>query len=380
MHKELSSYIYFDFNATSIPDQRLTTNDNIKNFPLNPSAIHAFGREAKSIIENSRSKILKSINAEKSFNLTFFSSGTEANNTIIRSFANKKVLCSKAEHFSVLNTVETLPNYELIDVDSFGRINIKHLEQVLSTSNGSFVSVIYANNETGVINDIKEISNICRKYDTLLHIDAVQAYGKILFNADELGADFITISPHKIGGMQGAAGLLARKSNSFSALMYGGGQEKGKRPGTENVLSIDNFGKIAEILDIKINEFSQCKKLIDHVENEISKISSEAIIINQKIERLPNTSVISMKGASNELQLIQFDLKKFALSSGSACSSGKVTTSHVLLAMGIDEEKAKSTIRISIGPNNNLSEMNKFIEAWKEIYTKLNVKVRNTNE
>jgi cysteine desulfurase len=371
---DFSDYIYFDCNATCKMDSFLAEN-RLNLLPFNPSSIHGFGRRAKEIVENARANILNSLGAKNGYNLTFFSSGTEANNTIVNSFNDKLVACSETEHLSVLNPVKSLASHRILKVDEFGLVDFNLLEDLLVRDRPALLSVIYANNETGAINEIKDIAVLCKKYGVLLHTDAVQAYGRIPMDLVDLNADFVTVNCHKIGGPQGVGALISRKNTVFSCMLRGGGQEKGKRPGTENVESIYLFGLLANYIDKKIEDFAKVRLLIDKLKNSISKIAPESLLVDDanNVKFLPNVLLLFMRNVGSDVQLINFDLEKIAVSSGSACSSGKVSVSHVLKAMGLDDQLLNCTIRLSLSPDNNESQVDRFFEVWRNIYNKHNL-------
>jgi cysteine desulfurase len=260
-------------------------------------------------------------------------------------------------------------------VDEFGLVDFNLLEDLLVRDRPALLSVIYANNETGAINEIKDIAVLCKKYGVLLHTDAVQAYGRIPMDLVDLNADFVTVNCHKIGGPQGVGALISRKNTVFSCMLRGGGQEKGKRPGTENVESIYLFGLLANYIDKKIEDFAKVRLLIDKLKNSISKIAPESLLVDDanNVKFLPNVLLLFMRNVGSDVQLINFDLEKIAVSSGSACSSGKVSVSHVLKAMGLDDQLLNCTIRLSLSPDNNESQVDRFFEVWRNIYNKHNL-------
>jgi cysteine desulfurase len=357
--------IYLDYNATSIiyPQVSDLMIEMLKEYiPRNPSSIHADGRKARGLLERARLQIAKalSIDAYKDdVQIIFTSSGSEANNLAINNFSNIAMFAGATEHVSVLEVGHS--NLTIIPVDQNGIINQHIFQEMLQNIQGpKLVSIMLANNETGVIQNIKLLSEIARKEGAIFHCDASQAFGKIKVNFKDLGCDLMTISSHKSGGPVGAAALIAKKEINLRANILGGKQELGLRAGTENILAISGFGLAAEISKDKYNATSSLR---DYFENEIDgeSIANEAL-------RLPNTSCIRMPNVKNEEQLIKFDLAGISLSSGSACSSGRIANSHVLKAMGIKENIANEIIRVSIGPNTTKQEINEFIKLWKDIY------------
>ena len=372
----LSNVTYLDHNAAS--PMLAVIKDKILALPaiaLNPSSVHKYGRIAKSYIENARAQILESVNANDSdanYNLVFTSSGTESNNMVIKAFADYNIICSKIEHLSILLPVQDCNSYRLIDVDSNGLVDLTMLEKELQkSSKPSLVSISVANNETGIIQDLKAISNLTKKYGAILHSDAIQAYGKIKFDIKELDVDIVTIACHKVGGPKGVSALISKKSINMQCLMKGGGQERGKRAGTENVEAIYGFGELAAVIDDVVAKNMHLSVIRDYIENGILAYCPGAFIFsNDACSKLPNTSSIYMPDHSSQLQQIAFDLSDIAISAGSACSSGKIANSHVLEAMGFAQEMVSCAVRVSLGHNNNLEDAKKFIKTWKEIFTK----------
>jgi len=275
-----------------------------------------------------------------------------------------RVIISSVEHESVFKAAA---NATIIDVDKNGLLKIEELEKKLSMVNGqcSLVSIILANNETGVIQDIKSIAALAHKYGALIHIDAVQAFGKIPLNFADMGVDMMTISAHKIGGAVGAAALVHKKDLELKPLMFGGGQEHNKRPGTENIVGIVGFAASCEVFTSPSPSYEEAN-LRDYLEAEILKVAPDTIIHGSGAKRLPNTTNISMPNLQAATQLIHFDSKGICVSSGSACSSGKVEESRVLKAM--DVPLRKNAIRISLGWGTTKAEIDVFVKEWKELY------------
>ena len=367
MHESL---VYLDHNAASLMLQEIKDKlITLPQIPLNPSSVHSAGRKAKAYIETARSNILASVNGSlDSHNLIFTSSGTESNNTIIHSFADKIILTSKTEHLSVLSPVTERDRSFIIEVDTDGYINFEQLENLLKAHNNQcFISVHLVNNETGVIQDLKKICQIGHEYGALIHSDAIQAYGKIPLDIEDLNLDLMTISSNKVGGPKGVSAIISKRGVPIKNMLKGGGQERGKRAGSENVEAIIGFGEFALQVDKSVSKFEAISKFRDYIESEINKISINAVV-GEKSKRIPNTSCIIMPGKSSELQQIAFDLKGVAISTGSACSSGKISRSHVLEAMRIEDKNIDCAIRVSLGHNNTLEEAQIFINTWKEIF------------
>lgn len=332
--------------------------------PLNPSSLHQFGRGARKLMEDARDTLLTAVNTENC-RLIFTASGTEANNLAMKGLEGIDIFVSAIEHPSILKSA----NYAgIIPVDEHGVVRLDALEKLLKSSEKKpLISVMLANNETGVIQPIKEIAALAKEYGAYVHTDAVQAFGKIPVSMAELGVDILTISAHKIGGPVGAAALIIKKNLPLKAQIHGGGQEQSFRAGTENVAAITAFAAATKAKNM-LYANDNIRALRDWMENELETIAGTELVIAKTSPRLPNTSCIMMPGVSNETQLMHFDMAGIAVSAGSACSSGKVEASHVLLAQGIEKEQASQTIRVSIAATTTKEELNKFIESWATLW------------
>lgn len=355
--------IYLDYNATA-PLKKTVREAmlNLPLIPLNPSSIHGFGREARRLLEEARSTLLKAVNGE-GYRLIFTASGTEANNLALKGLAGYTVMISAVEHLSVLKSVEGAIQ---IPVDGEGRINIAALEELLAHTKGpKLVSVMLANNETGVVQQIVEIAALAHHYGAIIHSDAVQALGKIPIDMQALGVDMLSISAHKCGGPQGMGALLVKKNLHLAAVITGGGQEQGFRAGTENIAGAVGFATAIPPKEEIEEEQTRLTLLQQKLE---TTLAGKAVIMGAGAERLAGTCSIAMPGVSTETQLIHFDLNKIAISSGSACSSGRLTTSYVLLMMGIEKELAGSVVRVSMGRETTAQDIDKFISVWNELY------------
>lgn len=357
--------VYLDYNATApVHPKAIAEVQKWLTVPANPSSVHSFGREAKRQLENSRKIIANYISAWEN-EIIFTGSGTESNITALRAFPENRLLVSAVEHVSVLKNAE---NVERVPVDSNGVVDLAKLDGLLAeNSTPSLVSIMLANNETGVIQPIAEISQICKKHGALLHCDAVQALGKIAVDFSLLGADMITISSHKFGGVAGSAALVVKNNLAVKPLLTGGGQELGRRAGTENIAAIAGFSAAIEAIDFEY--MKNLRLWLNELENEVQ--NKGGIVFAKNVHRLPNTSCLVMPNVSNEVQLIDFDLNGFAVSSGSACSSGRIEKSHVLSAMGIDTKLANCAIRVSCGWNTTENQIKDFTKAWLKLIRKL---------
>ena len=363
--------IYLDYNATSIVDEAvagLMCNLLKTGMPYNPSSIHEHGRKARGLMETARQQIAQSLNIDAykdDLQIVFTSSGTEANNLAIDNFKNIPMFMGATEHVSVLDAHHQ--NKIIIPVNFDGIVEVEKFLALLKSYPGKkFVSIMLANNETGVIQDIKALSKIAHEEGAIFHCDASQGFCKIDIDFNDLGCDLMTVSSHKCGGPAGAAALIAKKNLKLVASIKGGKQEQGLRSGTENLIAIAGFGLAASAYKTKIAIFKEISRLRDKIEREA--LGSE--IFASKAKRLPNTSSIRMPGIKNEEQLIKFDLAGVSISAGSACSSGRIAGSHVLKAMGIEEIKANEAIRVSLGLNTTEVEVDKFIELWNDIHNK----------
>ncbi len=348
--------VYLDYNATApLLPAAASVMQAAQAAPANPSSIHSYGRAAKKRLEDARAVIAGAISAWPD-EIVFTASGTEANNTALNAFSGGNIVVSAVEHSSVLG------RNTLISVDRNGIVDLAALEENLSQNPASLVSVMLANNETGVIQPVSEIAALCRKYEAVFHCDAVQALGKIPVDFGAVGADMLSLSAHKCGGPVGAAALVVRRGLKFTPLLTGGGQELRRRAGTENVPAIAGFAAAVEKID-----FDHMRKLrgwLDTMEREMLSHWKNVEVFGEGAPRLPNTSCIAMPGVSNEVQLMDFDLKGFAVSAGSACSSGRIEVSHVLTAMGVPKETAGCAVRVSGGWATTEEEIKAFTAAW----------------
>lgn len=363
--------VYFDYNATApIFANAMAEMLCYVGECMNASALHYDGRKAKQLLEESRSKIASLTGANNEYKVVFTSSGTEANNLALRG-VGLPVITTATEHASVFNLV----GKGIIPVDSNGLVKLDELEKILKQLDSKvLVSVIMANNETGVIQPISSIAKLTKKYGHLLHTDAVQAFCKIPFSVAELGVDLATISGHKFGGPVCTACLIVRKNIEIEPILVGGGQEYGLRAGTQSVLAIRGFSAAAEIGQQRISRYKEIKELRDYLETSLQKICPNLIIFGKDAPRLPNTSSIAMPNVKNETQLVYFDLNGISVSSGSACSSSRLDYPRVQIAMGYESSIAQNAIRVSLGRYNTKQEVEYFIEHWKALYKKHNNK------
>jgi cysteine desulfurase len=364
--------LYLDWNATAplLPEARNACLRALESTG-NASSVHAEGRAARNQIEAARREIAQLVGVEAQ-NVTFTSGATEANLLALTpqtAHAGEKrkrdrLLVSAVEHPSVLCGGRFAPeNVEILPVGRDGVLDLDGLRASLARAERPLVSVMLANNETGVIQPIAEIAEMVHGANGLLHVDAVQGPGRIDCNIEALRADLMTISSHKIGGPQGAGALVRRGELHMDPLIKGGGQERGYRAGTENVAAIAGFGAAAA--QARQTDATHMARMRDALEAGIKAVPAQAAIFGAGARRLPNTTLFTVPGMKAETAIIAFDLNGIAVSSGSACSSGKVQASHVLAAMGVDPATARGAVRVSLGWNSTMRDVERFLETWK---------------
>ena len=370
-------YIYADYNATaavSAPVRHRLGNELLFGGFYNPSSVHRLGQRARGVIEDARRTVINRLDAA-GYDVVFTSSGTEANNLVFRSSSGYKHIVSAIEHPSVMNAAV---NPVIIPVNGSGVISLDALDSILSSLDGrkALVSVMLANNEVGTIQPVQEVVKLANKYGATVHTDVVQACGKIPVSVLELGADFVTISSHKVGGIPGAGALLFNSKNVVvEPMIFGGLQERGLRAGTENVAAICSLSIALEGIQTCVDAMAAVRQMRDLLERKISELVPECVIFGHDVDRLPNTTCVSMPGVSKELQVMGFDSHKVAIGVGSACSSGKPGASHVLSALGASDECAQSAIRISLGPGVTDDQICKIADCWYGIYSNFHATV-----
>jgi cysteine desulfurase len=349
----------------------------------NPSSVHAEGRAARAAVEAARDKVARLVGAEPR-NIIFTSGGTEAANAVLSPGLRRRsegspvrLLVGAGEHPCVLDghrfAAEAVAP---IPLDEDGVVDLGWLEARLgrAAGEGALVSVQTANNETGVLQPVAEAARLVHEHGGLLHTDAVQAAGKIPLDIKALGADVLTLSAHKLGGPKGVGVVVLASDNVElgDRLVRGGGQERGRRAGTENVAGIVGFGVAAELAGQDLeSEAERLRGLRDACEAELRRIAPNAIVFGATAERLPNTLAFAIPGVRAETALIHFDLEGVALSSGSACSSGKVKASHVLEAMGVPSALAAGAMRVSLGWNSTEEDVKSFAAACEKLVATL---------
>ena len=331
----------------------------------NPSSVHRRGRAARHAVEFSRNAVAALVGAAPE-GVVFVSGGTEANHLALLGTGRKRVLVSAVEHEFVLRAV---PEAERIPVDRDGVVRLAALADLLrDDTRPALISVMFANNETGIVQPVAEIAALAHAHGALFHCDAVQAAGKIPLDVAAIGADLLTLSAHKLGGPPGIGALVVSGGLDVAPMLHGGGQERGRRAGTENIPGIAGFAAAAKAAAAEIAVYNRVRIMRDALEAEIVAIAPEAVVVGADAPRLPNTSAIAMLGTSAETQVIALDLDGVMISAGAACSSGKVGPSHVLAAMGMGSDVASSTIRVSLGWSTNEADVNRFIQSWAALY------------
>ncbi len=326
----------------------------------NASSVHGEGRAARQMVEEAREKVAALVNARPG-QVIFTGGGTEANNLAMLQADFRGATVSSIEHESVL-----------LPLDSGGRLPVRS-DGVVDVSSlpekpSGLVSLMLANNETGVVQPVKKLVKLCRESGIAVHTDAIQAAGKINVDWQDLGAQMMSLSAHKLGGPQGVGALIVDDTWEGRPLLKGGGQERGRRAGTENIAGIVGFGVAADLVQKNFASMAGVAALRNILERGLRAIDPAIAIHGDGVERLPNTVCVSMPGVDSETQVMSLDLAGVMVSAGSACSSGKVTTSHVLKAMGLDDAIASSAIRISLGWHSTSDDVEKCLTAWRDLY------------
>ena len=358
---------YLDWNATApLRPEAATAMSEALYCWGNPSSVHRRGQAARRTIERAREAVASLLGAADPSGVVFVSGGTEANHLALLGAGCDRVLVSAVEHDSVRYAVSAA---EIIPVGPDGILSLDALNRLLAAnSRRALVSVMYANNETGVIQPVADIAAAARRHGAMFHCDAVQAAGKLALDAGAIGADLVTLSAHKIGGPPGIGALVVTGGIDLVPLFRGGGQEHRRRAGTENLPGIAGFAAAAAAAAAQIAVYDRVAALRDELEARIAAIAPEAVVIGAAGSRLPNTSAIATPGIPAETQVVALDLDGVMVSAGAACSSGKIGPSHVLGAMEVAPEIAASTIRVSFGWSSNEAEIDHFLRAWTALY------------
>jgi cysteine desulfurase len=368
---------YLDWNATAPlrGEVRATMAAAFDVFG-NPSSVHSEGRAARTLMEEARAAVAAAVGAAAR-NVVFTSGGTEANALALAPGLRKagggaalRLIVSAIEHPSVLVGGRFgRGEISLLPARSSGVVDLDALAGLLEASPPALVSVMLANNETGAIQPVPEVAALVHGAGGVLHVDAVQALGKISFNINEIQADVISVSGHKIGGPKGVgAVVVAEGISGLTPLLRGGGQEQGRRAGTENVVGIVGFGAAVKAAMAELREAAaRMTALRERLETGLRAAPGGAVIFSDQVPRLPNTTLVAAPGLRAETAVIGFDLEGIAVSSGSACSSGKVQPSHVLQAMGADPALTGGAIRLSLGWETTEADIDRCLEAWRKL-------------
>lgn len=380
--------IYLDHNATSplAPELKPKIVEWLDAWG-NPSSIHQAGRKPKALIRDSRKSIAHMIGCDQ-LEVIFTSGGSESNNLAIKGVFEhmhspgailptgyrNRYLFSSVEHPSVIRTAEFLKSrgaeVEFIKVGRDGQIDFEHYESLLNDKT-AMVSVMLANNETGAIFPIRKMAELAHQNGALFHTDAVQALGKIPVNVHELGVDLASFSGHKFYSLKGCGVLFAKKGTQLESLIHGGGQERHRRGGTENLVAIAALGEMAKRSHEVSAKAQALSQLRDYLE-ERSKLEIGCLKITaEETTRLPNTSSMIIEGIDGETLLMNLDMMGFAVSTGAACSSGSPEPSPVLLAMGITRDEAQSSLRVGLGWSTTREQIDQFIDALKEVVARI---------
>jgi len=379
---------YFDHNATTpVSDEIIAAVPQFLQAWGNPSSIHWAGRQPKNILRDTRQALAKNLGCNP-LEIVFTSGGSESNNTVLKGvfdyfetlpkasegLRRTHYLCSQVEHPSVIKAMLHLQmlgaRVDFIPVSREGKIDLDFYRAHLSEKT-ALVSVMFANNETGTLFPIAEMAKLAHEKGALFHSDCVQALGKVPVNLSELGVDFASFSGHKFYSIKGSGFLFAKRGSQFASLIDGGAQERHRRGGTENVLGIACLGVMAEKLPEVVARAKSVSALRDHLEKRILSEITETSVTAGETARLPNTSSLVIADVDGETLLMSLDIKGYAVSTGAACSSGNPEPSPVLLSMGLSRKEAQSSLRISLGWENSLKQVDEFVDALKSVVERL---------
>lgn len=371
--------IYLDYSATTPirPEVRSAMEPYLSDRFGNPSSLHAYGREARAAVEDARDRLRAALGAPDG-RVVFTGSGSEADNLAILGFARRHpggcVIRSSIEHKAVIESSEALreEGYDVgaLPVDRHGVVDIEALAELLpEDARPTLVSVMWANNETGAVQPVAEISALCHERGALLHSDAVQAFGKLPIDLMATPVDLLALSAHKIGGPKGTGALYVRQGVELEPIVYGGGQESGLRSGTQDVAAIVGFAAAADRVTAELDtEPARWRGLRDHLEAALQE-ALPGLVVNAggAPERLPNVLSLSVPGVDIEALITSLDLEGICVSTGSACTTGSVEPSHVLVAMGREGEIARNTMRMSLGLDSQAAEIERVIEIFPAV-------------
>ncbi|WP_454716252.1 cysteine desulfurase family protein [Caulobacter segnis] len=366
--------VYLDYNATAPlrPEAREALLRALES-PANPSSVHAAGRAARDVVERARAEVGTLVGVPAG-SVTFVSGGTEANALAIQSARVDRIIISAVEHDAVVETakVSGLP-VEILPVDGNGVADLTWLAQALEAPGKALVCLMLANNETGVIQPVAEASALVRAAEGLLHVDAVQAAGKIAVDFSALGADTLALSAHKLGGPQGVGALVAGTRATVTRRQHGGGQERGRRAGTENVAGISAFGAAARVAQESLASTAETSHWRDALAERLK--AQGAVVLGEGADRLPQTLCFAGEGFGSEVQVMNMDLAGVMVSAGSACSSGKVKASRVVEAMG-RSDLAPFALRVSGGWASTEEDWIKCGDAWLAAWKRIGARRR----
>lgn len=371
--------VYFDHNATSPlhPEVLEAMMPYLQNPVANASSLHSAGRLARSAVETARAQVAELLNTTPE-SVIFTSGGSEANNLALKGFIDfddpRPIISSPIEHPSIIEPLKQLEQLGQkvirLPVNTTGQVDMVKAETILQQHSPKLLSVMLANNETGVLQPVKALADLVSDETCLKHSDAIQMIGKLPVDIKALGVDAISLAAHKLQGPQGVGALVVRKKPK-RALISGGAQEKYRRAGTENVAMIVGMGKAAQLASLEIgNKRHHLKQLRLVLESKLSAIPG-VVIFGETADRLPNTTYFSIPYYHGETLLMELDKAGFALSSGSACHSEVTRASHVLEAMGVDDQLALNAIRVSLGTGNNVQEVNALVNRLETLINKL---------
>ncbi|QUH20612.1 cysteine desulfurase NifS [Alkaliphilus sp. B6464] len=378
----MNKRVYFDYAATT-PMKKEVLEEMLPFFNIefgNPSSIHSFGRQGKSVLDTARDKVAKTLNA-KSDEIFFTGGGSEADNWAIKgvAFANKAkgnhIITTKIEHHAVLHTCEYLEKegFEVtyLDVDQYGLVDVDDVKNAIK-DNTILITIIYANNEIGTIQPIKEIAQVAKEKGVIFHTDAVQAYGNEIIDVVDLGVDLMSISAHKVYGPKGVGALYIKRGTKIHQLIHGGAQEKRRRAGTENIPGIVGFGKASEMAYENIEDhINKLIRLRDKMINELMEKIPYTRLNGHPTKRLPGNVNLSFEFIEGESLLLSLDMVGISGSSGSACTSGSLDPSHVLMGIGLSHEVAHGSLRLTIGDFTTEEDVDYVIEKLPPIVDRL---------
>lgn len=373
---------YFDHAATTAVREEVLK-EMLPYFSLNfgnASSIYSLGRHNKKVIENSREKVAKAINANTK-EIYFTGCGSESDNLAIKgiAYANKNkgkhIITTKIEHHAVLNTCETLEkqgfNVTYLNVNKEGSVNLEELESSI-TNETILISIMFANNEIGTIQPIREIGQIAKKHNIYFHTDAVQAIGNVRIDVRDMNIDLLSMSAHKFYGPKGVGALYVRNGVEFEKIQDGGHQEKNKRAGTENVPGIVGIGKAIELIYKNFDEYNEkLRNLRDYYFSQVESKIKDIKINGDRQNRLPGNANISFRGVDGEELLLYLDARGICASAGSACTTGSTSPSHVLVAIGLSDEYSSSSLRVTFGIDNTKEDVDFLVDALVEVVEKL---------